>query len=599
MLVVLLSGSCSEYAFREGKAGAPGAEGTEDPSVDDHACGTLAVPEQADVDGDPTCNLVEVDDWSVVVEAAIAVGTPGSQPVVVPTEPGALPSILLSQGPELSVVAIDPSSWTTRVIHSVGGGESQSIAWAVGQDVSYGAVSVGLDIGVWVSGDTGRSWASTDIGDEGLVTIADVEGSGVARVLYGSSLVSLDGELLQQWQGRSRAPWTLPVDVDGDGRDEFLTGDGVFRLGGERVLQWPVEFADSNVGMAQLAPVRGLGDVRFLGIDGNGPLGLDASGALVWEWEGVTELERQALRETGGTFALGDVDGDQAPDMCFAVGSHVVVVSSTGETLLDDDTGSAQAWLTGGCALADLDADGNAEVVAYGPFGLHLYDVETRTLLLARSDLCTRSWENSPIVADVDGDGSAEIVLDSLAGCPEQGWPQAVVWVVGSASGSWAKTRSVWNQGPYDASRVSEDGTLIRSPRELPAYPLRAQPAVDGERPNLRVEAVDACATECAGGGEIDLVVRVGNFGSVTAAAGAEVRLYTRVGAGPIVEVASTTLVDPIPPMTWSDGFVLAVPWSEWGEFRVLDVLGDLTDECDPFDDRVEGSAIPDPCSGA
>ena len=123
-------------------------------------------------------------------------------------------------------------------------------------------------------------------------------------------------------------------------------------------------------------------------------------------WDAVARaggVDRGGGRDVprGGRSAFGDVDGDGRPDVCALAGEHVLVVSADGELLLDDPTGMDLAWVSGGCAMADLDADGHQEVVAYGMWGLRLYDLDTGESS-RWEDGSAGSVRSAPTIADVD-----------------------------------------------------------------------------------------------------------------------------------------------------------------------------------------------------
>ena len=63
--------------------------------------------------------------------------------------------------------------------------------------------------------------------------------------------------------------------------------------------------------------------------------------------------------------------------------------------------------------------------------------------------------QRGPIVADVDGDGTAEIVTG--------GWNEsALMRVFRAGTGTWAQTRPVWNQHRFHVTHVRPDGTIPR-----------------------------------------------------------------------------------------------------------------------------------------
>ena len=61
-----------------------------------------------------------------------------------------------------------------------------------------------------------------------------------------------------------------------------------------------------------------------------------------------------------------------------------------------------------------------------------------------------------PVIADVDNDGSAEILLSVRAGDNS-----ASVIALGAAQGSFMPARRIWNQFNYVADDVNEDGSLV------------------------------------------------------------------------------------------------------------------------------------------
>jgi hypothetical protein len=89
------------------------------------------------------------------------------------------------------------------------------------------------------------------------------------------------------------------------------------------------------------------------------------------------------------------------------------------------------------------------------------------------------------VVADVDNDGSAEIVVvsnettDDEAGSP-------TVQVIRDAEDRWIQARRIWNQHTYHVTNVREDGTVPQwEPphwRELNTY-----------RTNAQIEGGDVC----------------------------------------------------------------------------------------------------------
>jgi hypothetical protein len=138
------------------------------------------------------------------------------------------------------------------------------------------------------------------------------------------------------------------------------------------------------------------------------------------------------------------------------------------------------------------------------------------------------------VVADVDNDGQADIVVASNAygiTCPDDGSKQSGIRVFGSASNSWVRTRRVWNQHTYHVTNVTEAGTIPASePKNwltpgLNNYRQNRQPGLEFAAPDAVVSLAPVCE------GDYGLAATVRNLGSAPLPAGVVVGFY--LGAAP------------------------------------------------------------------
>ncbi|MCA9683732.1 MAG: VCBS repeat-containing protein, partial [Myxococcales bacterium] len=71
---------------------------------------------------------------------------------------------------------------------------------------------------------------------------------------------------------------------------------------------------------------------------------------------------------------------------------------------------------------------------------------------------------SNPVVADVDGDGAAEILVASSQPISYSGEPELptgkTLMLIANEGGSFAPTRRVWNQHTYHHSNVREDARV-------------------------------------------------------------------------------------------------------------------------------------------
>jgi hypothetical protein len=179
-------------------------------------------------------------------------------------------------------------------------------------------------------------------------------------------------------------------------------------------------------------------------------------------------------------------------------------------------------------------------------------------------------------IADVDGDGSAEILV--VAGEPGE----QTVYALGPANGRWARTRPVWNQLAYDVTSIRDDGTIIATP--LPPSTtyggvFRAQPAHDGLKADLSTEARMTCASDTT----VILDFAVHNQGSVDAPAGTVLALRSFDGTV-WSELTTSVVADAIPAGSLVTG-TITVDAADLGTRLVLEARG-TGEECDLINDR-------------
>ena len=96
-----------------------------------------------------------------------------------------------------------------------------------------------------------------------------------------------------------------------------------------------------------------------------------------------------------------------------------------------------------------------------------------------------------PVVADVDNDGSAEIVVvsnESFVG--NQTAP--LVQVIRDVDDRWIQARRIWNQHTYHVTNVREDGTIPQM--EPPSWEL-----LNTYRTNAQIENGGVCVPDPEG----------------------------------------------------------------------------------------------------
>ena len=207
------------------------------------------------------------------------------------------------------------------------------------------------------------------------------------------------------------------------------------------------------------------------------------------------------------------------------------------------DCSSAQT----GSSVFDFDGDGQAEVVYADETTMHVYAGATGEPLFETCSTNGTLWEY-PLVADVDNDGHADIIVgsNSYSGFTcEDGSKTTGIRVFGDLEGNWVRTRRVWNQHAYHVTNVEESGAIPAaeaSNHEVPGlnnFRQNVQPSGQFSAPDLVV----SIAPECDGEGYA-LRARVLNVGEAPVEAGVVVGFYR--GGTQLGQLATTRALYPL-----------------------------------------------------
>lgn len=286
----------------------------------------------------------------------------------------------------------------------------------------------------------------------GFPAIADMDGDGQAEVIIGSSVYSADGSL--RMEGSSSCTGTggtsFAVDIDADGVLELISGCAIHRLDGTAV--WSGDGPDG---------IPAVGD--FDG-DGGPEVVRAGSGRMILTKPDGTVLWDVAIPGggNGGAPTVADYDGDGQPEVGVASLYYYTVFETDGSVLWSNPTNDTSSSKTGS-SVFDFDRDGAAEVVYADQFDLYVYDGATGLVRMDLTGHANGTLLEYPVIADVDNDGSTEIVLASN-NYTYAGWNG--ITVIGDETGTWAAARPVWNQFAYHITNVNSDSTIPTNPRE-------------------------------------------------------------------------------------------------------------------------------------
>jgi len=417
-------------------------------------------------------------------------------------------------------------------------------------------------------------------------TVADLDGDGSPEAIHGTRVY--DGATGALELTLSAAPdcdivFSTTGDLDLDGRQEIVYGPGVYdsATGAQR---WAAPLTDVAYLHAALADVDGdpEGEVIFI-----------TPGLMsVFEHDGTPIGETAVGAGEPGPPCIADFDGDGVSEIAWSTGAEFALRELDGAPIwsapVEDTSGLA------GCSGFDFDGDGAYEVLYADEVAMMILDGATGATIFRYDEHSSDTIFEYPVVADVDADGSAEIVLASSSLFHVGDQPG--VTVLGHAGGGWAPVGANWPSHDFDGVRVDPDGGVptLQPPGWQIHNQLRARTPVPDPPPDLAAALVDLCVADCDRG-PIRATLEVWNEGSGEAPARVPWALYRLEGGVPTL-LRSGQLAG-IPSGRSLGSFELELLPGELGPEGLrftVDDRGDGHDllyECDETDNQVEFGA--------
>ena len=352
----------------------------------------------------------------------------------------------------------------------------------------------------------GQLLATSDINMpcEGVISVTDFNYDGWPELYIGNTIFDaatlkrlcagpLDGNMGRSWRcsinENGRAAMSFAANVLGDSLPELICGNTIYHVNivsrTDASLNSVTEM--KTIALPNRVPQDGNVAVADFNLDGqldvmvviDGTQSEITDSAYIYAYDPVSEnilFIHSHYAKTIGYPMVGDIDGDGYLEFIYL--DYKTPVSSSRITAMkyNPQIGLQTKWQAThsdesgqtSMTLFDFNQDGIMEIVyrdqdklriINGSGKSHLTGNDTISFynLYAKS-MSAGTWKEYPVVADINGDGAAEIVTCGKVNSG-LGWVGGELWVIGGVH-PWAPARPVWNQYLYNVTNVNKDLTI-------------------------------------------------------------------------------------------------------------------------------------------
>lgn len=582
MLVLILGAlACSDYNFKPAPDPNVGTDtGTPNTGTTPTDGGSTTIPNEEDceVDSaspgtvtiDKTCTSPDLeisDPWNVAIEWQYTVRT-GSGVIVMP----AVGNLTDDNGDGVVDENDQPdivfTTWSSNTLVALHGDGSGTIFETSGFDGNAGVAIADVDNDGFpevIAGTTDKRVAAVD--RTGAIewrsaafswqyypqpVVADLEGDGDVEIVMDIAVVEGSGGATVATLSGISSSWRAPVtaDLDADGFQEILLAENVYDHRGVR--KWSVSRTGDSTFQA-VADIDGDAGGETFWVSGSQLHIHDHDGTLIR----TVSLNSSSTRP--GPPAVADFDGDGSVEVAVPASTRLEMFEVDGtrkwQATIQDSSGIA------GVSGYDINGDGIYEVLYADEVQLRIFDGATGTQLYANSSHTSGTVWEYPVVADVDNDGSAEIVIASNGSI----WKG--VTILGHSGDGWAKSGTTWPVHDWAMTQVDDDGS-VPSPaaRSWDVYNVfRARPTIDDAAIDLVAELVDTCFAGCEADSVVKITVQVGNTGGLESEPALPVALYAVDGPDRATLLEVKTLPRSLDPGTSSASLLFETTFGQMG----------------------------------
>ncbi len=282
----------------------------------------------------------------------------------------------------------------------------------------------------------------------GALAVADLDNDGDVEIIAGSSVFDHTGGLVFTAPFDGLYSASTAADLDGDGDLEAIFGHAAYHHDGTPYyVNADIQNGASSItAYPQVANLDDDPEPEVLVATERGIWLLEHDGTPTWtNFAPTGELE-----DWNRPVNIHDFDGDNEPEFAISSYYHYAVyeVDQMPVFVADVVDVSGQA---GGTAF-DFLGSGIAQAIYADEETSWVFDIDGTVLM--STPRSSGTWTEYPTVADIDNDGSAEILI----GSDGQGTP--TLQAIRDAGDRWIPARRIWNQHTYHVTNVREDGTI-------------------------------------------------------------------------------------------------------------------------------------------
>ncbi|PRP94606.1 hypothetical protein ENSA5_40730 [Enhygromyxa salina] len=327
--------------------------------------------------------------------------------------------------------------------------------------------------------DLGENF-NQDLRYSNSAALADVDNDGDVEIITANMLFDHLGNLVEKFPQPS-GQWgaTTAADLDNDEDLEIVLGNAAYHHDG--AVLWTTNLVS---GYPQVANIDDDGLPEVILTNVNGLSLIEHDGQVTYQNlrpTGVEALGTNWLRPA----TIHDFDGDGFSEFATSSASQYTVyepdASIVWTAAVNDSSGIAA-----GTAFDFLGAGAAQAMYADQDF-MFIFDGDGDVLLQQSRKSGTLS--EYPVVADIDNDGSAEILVVSNQ---HLGGGDPCIQAIKDVEDRWIQARRIWNQHSYHVSNVREDGTI-------PQFEVPSWEGLNTFRTNAQIEGGGLCMPPPAG----------------------------------------------------------------------------------------------------